>query len=283
MGGIFGGGGSHSTTTTTSQPQLPGQVSALMDTVLPNVQQAFTNQPLTDFQKPMPTALADLTPDQQRIISGVVGRADLPALNTPESQALSGYLSAFSPNAAQGAAGQAFASEAAGPIGSSPATVEGMKALETQFTDVTKPTIENEMAAAGLGRSGALGDSLARARSGVAAATVPLLQSDEMNRLAAAQGLSGLGSSEMQQLLAGSAGAGTLGQVAESQTTGRNQQAFDAAEVIRQMVQSRNQEAQQDFLRRQALTEGISGTVTGFAPATFASAGTTKQKISGGK
>lgn len=435
------GGGGKTSTQTQSQVNVPSQLSGLMDYVLPDVESAYTANPLSYFASTsMPSSVAPLTADQKGLIGSIVGRgggsyADQfnPATQaatsqymstmqqplTPEQQQatnyfrqaagmtapetaagaamgrymdngglgskdyLSGsgnYLSGSAPNVAWGGvnsgplsseqtAENEFTRQVNAEVGKSPATLQAEQALEDQYKRRTLPSLQNQMALAGLGRSGALGDAITNARSDIGANTVGLLQQEMRDRMAAGQGLTAIGGQQgSRNIAAGQIGAnvaeaqanlqgqrditgatleqqrditgaqlgqgrdiagaqigsqaardlatlggsvanrglstagglanvgaqagqrqdaatGSLfgaGQYADTQQQQRDQTAFDAAEVIRQMNQSPLEEQQQDYLRRQGLATGTSGTVTGFAPQFSGTVGKTVSTGGGG-
>lgn len=149
-----------------------------------------------------------------------------------------------------------------GPIGSSPATQEGKAALERQYQQETLPSIQNQMQLAGLGNSGALGESLSRARGGVASATVPLLQQEMVDRMNAVNQLAGLG--------------GTLAQRERSDISGALQTAGTPREIQTQQEQAKFLDQQ----RVQALIEQlVMGPLNIFGPSLIGQAGTTAQKF----
>ena len=88
-----------------------------------------------------------------------------------------------------------------GNVGSSPATQQAIDFLEHQYETRTLPTLQNQLAQAGLGRSGALGTSINDARAQLLGAEVPLLQQEIANR---AQATSALGSIAAAQAARGS-------------------------------------------------------------------------------
>ena len=234
-GGSKGGGGG--TTTTTSQPNVPPEITALMRFVTPDVQQAFTQSPLSGFTGANPMQVPGLTPQQQAAVDFSAGAVNQPTLQSPEALALMN-----------------LASLSSGPIGSSPATTEAMKSWEA----TTGEQIKNQLAMAGIGRSGALATDLGVARS---AAHAPLLQQEIANRLGTVDPLA------------------RLGQTMESRPIGRQQTAFDMGEMLRQISQAQAQAGQADYLRRQGIAESIAGGVTGAGPQTWGQSGTTLQRF----
>ena len=233
-GGSSGGGG---TTTTTQQPSVPPEITALMRFVTPDVQQAYTQGPLSGFTGAQPMAVPGLTPQQQGAVDFSAGAVTQPTLQSPEALALMN-----------------LAQLSSGPIGSSPATTEAMKSWEA----TTGEQIKNQLAMAGIGRSGALATDLGVARS---AAHVPLLQQEIANRLGTVGPLAQLG--------------GTM----ETRPVARQQTAFDMGEMVRQIAQAQAQSQQADYLRRQGIAESITAGVTGQGPQTWGQSGTTLQRF----
>jgi hypothetical protein len=217
---------------------------------------------------------------------------------TPEERASYG-ANVARPTTAEQTAEQAYTSTVNAPVGSSPATLAAQQAMEAQYNAFDLPTLQAQMSLSGLGRSGALGDALTKSRIPMDQAKTGLLQEEMRNRMAAASGLSVLGGQEgartltqgqMRSALAsGAAGRGAglasgaagrdtqarLGAAAAMASTGqyedtlqaqRAQQAFDAAEIMRQMQQAPLEEAQQDFLRRQGIAQGIAAPIQGLGP-----------------
>jgi hypothetical protein len=158
-------------------------------------------------------------------------------------------------NPATAAATYSMMNTALSPAGTDPASQAGIAAIENQYQTRTLPGVQNQMALAGLGRSDALGASIADARAQTTAAEVPLVQQSVQNQINAQQPLAAQGQ-YLQQL-----------PVQQAQTS------FQAQEAQRQLQQSQLAEQQQNFLRNQQITQGITSAVTGMAPATFGSTG----------
>lgn len=150
-----------------------------------------------------------------------------------------------------------------GPLGSSPATQEGMAALERQYQQDTLPTLQNQLMLAGLGNSGALAEGIARARGGVASATVPLLQQEMVDRMNAVNQLAGLGGGLAQRQ------ASTIGTALATAGTPR--------EIETQQEQAKFLDQQ----RQQALIEQLTmGPLNIFGPSLVGQAGTSGQDFS---
>lgn len=234
MGGGRGGGGR---TQTTATPSVPPEVQALMRFVVPDIEKTFADAPLSSFTGAHPLEIPGLTPEQAAAVAFAHGRTADPTLNTPELLAL-----------------RNLATVSAGPIGSSPATQEALNV----FRATTGESIKNELARAGLGRSGALSSELGVAESAFLA---PLLQTEISNRLATAGPLA------------------QLGETVETRPLQREQTAFDFGEAVRQLAQAQAQAQQSDFLRRQGIAESIGSVVTGLEPQTFGQGGTALQRF----
>ena len=128
-----------------------------------------------------------------------------------------------------------------GPIGSSPATQAGMAAFQQNVL----PTLQNELGAMGLGRSGIGAEQIQRAST---SAAVPLIQQEIANREQGigqygnlSQQLAGLGQQNVQNWTT-AAGLGSSLGATQQQTA---QAALDAP--------------YQDWLRRQALAQSSTG------------------------
>jgi hypothetical protein len=222
-------------------------VTALQQHVLPDVEAAYGANPLSAFTGTQPNAVQPLSPEQLQLIQSIEGQVEKPTLNAPETSAMGAYQRMIDTQPGQ-----------------SPATQAAIAALEEQYQRNTLPSLQNQAALSGLGKSGALLDATAAARSGVSAAEVPLLQADIQNQMQGAQGLLG------------------IGQTIEQRPTGRAQTAFDSAEIQRQGDQAVLQQALQNYLRQQDIAGNISGVVTGQSPSTYGTSGFTAQKQSGG-
>ena len=238
MGGSSGGGGGRTNTTTTNQVNVPPAVQELQSSVLPQVTQAANNLPLTSFQGAMPTAVQPMSGAQSAAVDTLTGQLNAPI------------------NPATAAATYGLLNTALSPAGTDPASQAGIAAIENQYQTRTLPSVQNQMALAGLGRSDALGASINDARAQTTAAEVPLIQQSVQNQIGALQPLA------------------AQGQYLQGLPVQQAQTAFQAQEAQRQLQQAQLQEQQQNFLRNQAITEAITSSVTGMAPATFGSTGT---------
>lgn len=115
-----------------------------------------------------------------------------------------------------------------GPIGSSPATQAGMRALNQNVL----PTVQSALSATGGGRGGALEAALAQAQ---VTGDVPLLQQEIQNRMTAAPEFAALG----------------------AQQSGDIQTAMNASDLQRQIQQSQLSANFADLQRRQALIQNL--------------------------
>src|SRR5882724_5076342 len=75
------GGGTKTTSTTSSGPNVPPEIEALMRYVLPDIETAYGQQPLSGFLGPQPSAVADLNPAEMDVLGAQYSRAFEPALN----------------------------------------------------------------------------------------------------------------------------------------------------------------------------------------------------------
>lgn len=107
-----------------------------------------------------------------------------------------------------------------GPIGSSPATVEGMQA----FQNITAPQIMQAQALQGTASGGAALEAMGQ---GATAAALPLIQTEIANREAAVGQYSQLGQQQIMQLAAALEAAGMPREVALKQAFANYQQAED--------------------------------------------------------
>lgn len=130
---------------------------------------------------------------QQEFYNNLMGGMDLlgqRAGTTTQEQSATSAL-----NSLTGIAGQPLTTPAAeqqalaqiatltgGPLGSSPATREAIAAMEREYETNALPAMQNQLAQAGLGRSGALEQGIADLRGKLFAAEVPLLQQEIATR-----------------------------------------------------------------------------------------------------
>ena len=225
-------GGGSNTSTSYQIPTNPTIENFITQTV-PKLQATQEVAPLAQFAQPQERQIAGLSPLQQ------YGGALVPYIGAGNQQAQSaletlGYGGTGTNNALS-----QLGYLTGGPIGSSPATQAGMAAFQQNVL----PTLQNELGAMGLGRSGIAGEQIQRAAT---SAAVPLIQQEIANRQAAipqyanvAQVGAGIGQQGVQNLATASGLGTTLG-TQEQQTA---QAALDAP--------------YQDWLRRQALSQGV--------------------------
>src|SRR3990167_3853633 len=163
-----------------------------------------------------------------------------------------------------------------GQPGQSPLTQAAVQA----FQQNTLPIIQQQMQLAGLGRSGALGVSIADA---MASAMPQFIQQDIQNRLAAAGMIPqfALGQEGLTQQAAGSAA-----DIAQQNQLAQMQLALQAAgaggELQQGIAQQALDAAQLERLRLQGLSEAGTTSLFGGLPATLGQTSTTQQKQSGG-
>lgn len=268
-----GGSSGQGTVTQGATPQIPAELRPLIKQSAAGITAAQKAQPLSDLFNPMVQNVPDLTPLQQLLIQrqvgfalpgGNAGSALTPNMPTGGSMTdTSGLGSASSPELASL---MQLMQTTGGPVGSSPTTQQGMGVLENQFNQTTLPTIQNQLALAGLGNSGAVGRSIGDARSGVAAATTPLLQQEVQNRMQSAQ--------QLQQL------GGTLAGRERSDVNAAMGAAGQQYDIAAQQAQAQFNDAQ----RRAALTEQVNfGPLDILGPSLIGQAGqsVTKQDTRG--
>jgi hypothetical protein len=234
------------TTQQSQTPDLPPWIAALEQSIIPDINQAYAQDPLSRFTGNQPSTVQPLSPQQLASLQTVIDAQGNPVLSDPEQQAEAEYQRLV-----------------ATPAGTSVATQQAEQALEQQYQQQTLPGLQNQLAAAGLGRSGALGDAIAQARTGIASAEVPLLQSDIANQIIGAQGLQ------------------SIGQILEQRPQDRAQAAFQAGEIERQAQQAPLEEQLQNYLRLQDLAAGIGGGAFGLAPSTIGQQGYSTQRTFG--
>jgi len=128
-----------------------------------------------------------------------------------------------------------------GPVGSSPATQAGMAAFQQNVL----PTLQNELGAMGLGRSGIAGEQIQKATT---SAAVPLIQQEIANR---EQGIGQYGNIAQQVAGLGQQDLTNKGTAAGMATSlGGTQQ---------QIAQAALDAPYQDWLRRQSLSQSVTG------------------------
>lgn len=185
-----------------------------------------------------------------------------------------------------GAGAQGLNRFASGDFGNSPAVQSAVDAI----SNTVKPKIQNTMAKAGLGRSGAM---LQELQSGMSGALLPLYMQGLQQQQGAAGTLAQLGGglegvSAQQAQTIGQSGEqlgtdaisratdalmrGTLPTTMElgsrdtSRDTNRLQQAFETGALDRDVAGQQAQAEEADVLRRQALTEVFATTLLGGIP-----------------
>jgi len=166
----FGGGSSSSSTSPSVPPGLEGLLSMASNQFASLYGLPSPGQFIQDYPR---QKIAPLTPDQLALINQYVGLGENPfALNPSEQSAANAY--------GQLASGANYTV----PYG------------EKIFQDITAPTVESQMALAGLGNSGALGENLAMAGEQMA---LRLAEQGIQAQETGAQGLFGVGSQQFNQ------------------------------------------------------------------------------------
>jgi len=194
--------------------------------------------PLSQFAQPQQRGIAGMSPLQQYAESIIPQVAQ----GNPQSQNALSSLGYGNPGT-DSALGQ-LSQLTSGQIGSSPATQAGMAAFQQNVL----PTLQNELGAMGLGRSGIAGEQIQKAAT---SAAVPLIQQEIANRAAAVP----------QYTNVAQAGA----QIGQQDLTNKGTAAGMATSLggtQQQTAQAALDAPYQDYLRRQALssqTTGLSG------------------------
>ncbi len=188
-------GGGTKTTTTPTQPQIPPQLRPLIEAAAAAGIDLMSLLPLTGFAAPAPQQIPGLTPDQQALISQLVGLGG--RLTGPEEQAMA-QIQALT----------------GGPVGESPVTKAGMEA----WRNLVQPEVLQAEALHGRLGGGAVEEALAQSASGAA---VPLIQQEIQQRFQAIPELRALGATERGGLTTALEAAGipreVLGQQFEAQ------------------------------------------------------------------
>jgi hypothetical protein len=221
-------GGGSNTSTQYSIPSNP-TIENYINQTIPKLQATQDVAPLSQFAQPQQRQIAGMSPLQQY----AAGMVPMIAEGNPQSGNALDILYG-------GGLGQ-LGQLTGGPIGSSPATQAGMQAFQQNVL----PTLQNELGAMGLGRSGIAGEQIQRAST---SAAVPLIQQEIANRAASvpqyaniAQAGAQIGQQDVQNM-GTAAGLGT--------SLGSTQQ---------QLAQSAYDQPYQDYLRRQALSQSVTG------------------------
>lgn len=196
--------------------------------IAPELQPLFsqTGEIITDLQPQITGQFPEFfSPNVQKIPGFTGGQYDVN--QALRQQALGGGLTA-----PQQDAYSSLTALTNSPVGSSPQTIAAMQAARTP--------IVNELAAAGLGNSGAVGTELAGAYA-------PILAQEMQQRFSAVPLLQQIGSAQYAQNMGGLSAYGA------------------SEEQQRQIAEARNQAEQSDFLRRQNLgSQFTTGILSGF-------------------
>jgi hypothetical protein len=303
------GGGSKGTTST-----VQGATPMVDPTMQPLIAQSaarFANAQnlapgLETLLSPTPQQIPGQTPAEQMFMNAIFAAATGGADSTPYANTYERMAAGLMPQLATPAGSRIMEwagapemqamdqinkmlTDANAPIGSSPATLQAKQALEDQYKNETLPTIQNQMMLAGLGNSGALGESIARARSGVAAAEVPLLQQEIANRLQTqqfgTQQYENIGQNLDTRRQQGIMNAITqltgLGGTTSNRQDQRLNQALGAAGQPRELQTQQEQANFLDQQRIQAMIEQLTmGPLNIFGPSLIGQAGQTAQRYS---
>jgi len=245
----------------TQTATIPDELKPLINASVLQAMGLQEAMPITGFSEPHPQTVPGLTPQQEALIGQTIGFSQAPPGSWLDQQAFNMANQAGSSNPFQGQA-MGFAGQAAsgnqyqgqsssmatgagnlmgpeqeamaglglfsqGQLGQAPATIAAQQA----FQQFEVPTIEQNLALAGLGRSGAVGTAIAE---GEARALVPFLTAEMMNRLQAAQTQAGIGSAQGNRQVQG---AGVLSQLAQNATQGQLGAAQVAATLGGQAIQ----------------------------------------------
>lgn len=292
----FGGGGSNQNTQ--SSATIPWQLSPLISTSAQNTANLQSQLPLSDFAAANPQWISGLTNQEQGLlgmISGLAGgytgpeNSALGALNWIQSNPL-GFDVASAPEGTftgpETTALNSLLAQLNAPIGSSPATLQGMQAWQ----DVVAPQVRNQQALQGSFHGGAADEAIANSAG---QAMVPLIQQEIQQRNAAIPQLMQLGGTaaqrfrgDLQQRIANM--MGTVGPLSNLGATGAErfrsdlQNALEAAGVPREVANQQAQANYQDFLRRYQLAQQTTlGPIMQLAPSLIGTTQTTSS--SGGK
>jgi hypothetical protein len=210
----------------------------------PYLTQAQQAAPLSEYLAPQVKSIAGLSPLQQQAQTWIQGLMNTPQTSQQAATTYGGLASGT--NANQQSALSQLAQLTGGSLGSSPTTTAGMNAFET----LSKPSIQNDLAAMGMGRSGAGAQAVSNART---QALTPLLQQEIQNRANSVGQYIGLGN-QQEQAAAGLTGLGAQQIGAAGQAA---QLGGQAGGVEQQTAQAAFNAPIEDLLRRQGLSQSI--------------------------
>lgn len=258
-------------TTTSQRAEIPTELKPLVTGSVGQELGLQQNLPISQFTSANPTPVAGLS-DLQNYTLGAV--PDLFQTDPAAMAAFGAYAQApeiasqqvATPPAEQAQIEQLW-NTVGGPVGSSPATQAGMQAWQANVL----PTVENEMVAAGLGRSGDLLQAVGQSAS---QAAFPLIQQEIGNRMSSIPMLGQLAGAEQQRQLypreqtlstlqSGAQGLTNLSNTMFGQRQGAIQTGLQAGAVPRSVSQELNAAAGSDFSRLQALSEAATLGPTG--------------------
>jgi hypothetical protein len=191
--------------------------------------------PLSQFAQPQQREIAGMSPLQQ-YAGAMIPQIAQGNPYTQQSMDLLG-TGTENPNSSLGLLSQLTS----GPVGSSPSTQAGMAAFQQNVL----PTLQNELGAMGLGRSGIAGEQVQKAAT---SAAVPLIQQEISNR---ESGIGQYGNLAQQTAALGQADLTNKGTAAGMATSLGGTQ--------RDIAQSALDAPFVDFLRRQQLAQSTTG------------------------
>lgn len=251
---------------TTQRAQIPDELKPLINDSVATARGLQVGLPLGDFAQWGPRGVADLSPLQAYGLQNIPGlfneeRASQGAWNALEAVPELAARPVETPPAELGQLAQLWETTS-GPIGSSPATRSGMEA----WRQTVLPTVQNEMALMGLGRSGPALEEIARSQTG---ALTPLLQQEIENRMRSVPMLGDVASAQtartlhprdqtINALLQSIPMATTLGESMFSQRATAIEQALRGGQITREVAQQEFDAANEEKNRLQALSEAAS-------------------------
>lgn len=260
------------------KPQIPDELKPLITNSANQIMALQNLLPLTGFAINTPQLTADLSNLQKYALERTpeLGMMEPGYLGSQATMATIPELTSRPVNVpfSEMQARQGVNWLTNGPLGTAPATVAGMESWE----NMVKPQVQQELALAGLGRSGALGTAMAKSRT---EAAVPLLQQEIENRMAVLPILQEISKMEQgreiypreQTVKALSDSANMMRQLGDSTF---NQQLkgiitqLQAGEIPRDVAEQQFERAYNDFLRLQALSEAATlGVFGSLAPSSI--------------
>jgi hypothetical protein len=171
-----------------------------------------------------------------------------------------------------------------GPVGSSPATMAGMEAWRSNVL----PTVQNEMALQGLGRSGPELEAVARSQT---TALVPFIQQEIQDRMTSLGVLQEMANAEtarwqypsqatMQALTTQANGLASLGQSMFDQQSAAIKQVLDSGQIQEDRARELFSAAMNDYMRLQNLAQAATlGPFSALAPSLIGTQTTTSRNV----